>query len=82
MTRLCGLLLAAASFAAAQKMSDLKTPVPVAPGEMVVVGFLGSVEPYDDEKRNVRKLAHRLNHRLGMHAETFANRNRRFLPRT
>lgn len=70
-------MLAAASFAAAQKMSDLQTPVPVAPGETVVVGFLGAVENYNDAKRNVRQLALRLNHRLGMHAETFANRNRR-----
>lgn len=41
-----------------------------------MVGFLGSLESYDDERRSVRQLAHRLNRRPGIHAETFANRNR------
>ena len=77
MNRLCGLLLAATALLSAQKLSDLKTAVPVAPGETIVLGFLGSLESYHDERRSVRKLAHRLNERPGVHAETFANRNRK-----
>ena len=40
----------------AQRLRDLTTPTPLAPGSTLVIGFLGGLEPWNDEHRSIRKL--------------------------
>lgn len=70
-----GLLLAESLFA--QKLSDLRVPAPVPEGEVLVIGFLGGVERWDDQHRGVRQLMLRLRESPGLHAESVANRRAR-----
>jgi hypothetical protein len=62
----------------AQRLSDFTTPQPMPSGSVLVVGFLGGVEQWDDDNRSVRKLALDLRSRGVDHlfAETAANRHR------
>jgi len=43
--------------AAAQSLSDFTTPQPLPPGGVIVVGFLGGYDGWDDPHRGVRKVA-------------------------
>lgn len=54
-------------------------PVPLPRGSMVVVGFLGAWERWDDERRSVRKLALRLREPAlpGLYVETAGNHDRK-----
>lgn len=60
----------------AQRLSDLTSPTPLPPSSTLVIGFLGGFERWNDEHRNVRKLALKLRERRGVFAETISNRNR------
>jgi hypothetical protein len=68
--------LALCTSAAAQRLSDFITPQPIPPGSVLVVGFLGGFEPWDDEHRGVRKLVLDLRSR-GILAESAGNHQRR-----
>lgn len=56
-----------------QSFADFKTPLPLAPGSTLVLGFLGGWERWDDPHRGVRKLAMELRGRRGVYAETVSN---------
>lgn len=80
------LILGALSHAAPRgrfERSDWNAPVPLPPGSMVVVGFLGAWERWDDERRGVRKLALRLREPAlpGVYAETAGNHDRKLVRR-
>lgn len=59
--------------------SDWSAPVPLPRGSMVVVGFLGAWERWDDERRSVRQLALRLREKAPahLHVETAGNHDRK-----
>lgn len=61
------------------RLRDLVTPVPAPRGSVIVVGFLGAWERWDNEKRSVRKLALRLRERgiPGVFVETAGNHSRK-----
>lgn len=80
------LLLSGLSHAAPRgrfERSDWSAPVPLPPGSMVVVGFLGGWERWDDERRGVRKLALRLREAAapGVYVETAGNHDRKLVRR-
>lgn len=58
---------------------DIRTPTPMPPGSLLVIGFLGAWEEWDNEKRSVRKLALGLRdqHLPGVYVETAGNRDRK-----
>jgi hypothetical protein len=67
--------------------SEFTTPQPAPPGSLIVVGFLGAWEVWDNPKRSVRKLALKLRDMKlpGVYVETAGNHSReqvrRFLKR-
>lgn len=63
--------------------TDIRTPVPMPRGSLLVVGFLGAWEEWDNEKRSVRKLALalRARHLPGVFIETAGNRDRKTVVR-
>ncbi len=77
---LAGLLLVSCflSSARGQVWDDFITKTPIGPGETLLVGFMGGREPWDNQKRSVRKLALKLRSRRvpGLHVETLQNRRR------
>src|SRR6478609_2229725 len=64
---------------AGQRLSDFITPHPLPPGSVLVVGFLGGFETWNDEHRSVRKLALRLRSSglPNVFSETAGNHHRR-----
>ncbi len=61
-----------------QRLADLTTPTPLAPGDILVLGFLGGREDWDNPKRSVRQLCLKLR---GMqlartYVETIENKER------
>ena len=56
-----------------QTFSDFTAPLPLAPGNTLVIGFLGGWERWDDPDRGVRKLAVELRGMRGVYAETMSN---------
>ncbi|GIU75679.1 MAG: hypothetical protein KatS3mg004_2766 [Bryobacteraceae bacterium] len=81
------LVLPAALLAAAPhgrfQQSDWSAPIPLPRGSMLVVGFLGAWERWDDDRRSVRRLALRLRERNvpGLFVETAGNHDRRLVKR-
>ena len=75
-------LLAAAPHGRFQR-SDWSAPIPLPRGSMLVVGFLGAWERWDDDRRSVRRLALRLRERNvpGLFVETAGNHDRRLVKR-
>lgn len=73
------LCLALLTFAVrGQSLKDFTTPRPLPRGHVIIVGFLGGWERWDDEHRGVRQLALRLR-QSGMqniHVETAGNHRR------
>lgn len=61
----------------AQKLQDLRVPAPLPSGDVLVLGFLGGLERWDDSHRGVRQLMLRLRESPGVQAESFANRRSR-----
>ena len=56
-----------------QSVSDFTTRLPLAPGNTLVIGFLGGWERWNDSHRGVRKLALQLRREGGVYAETISN---------
>lgn len=63
--------------AAAQRLSDLKTPTPLPPGSTLVIGFLGGYDRWNDEHRSVRRIILSLRDQPGVYAESVSNHHRR-----
>jgi hypothetical protein len=62
-----------------QELKDFTTPRPLPPGSILVVGFLGGFERWNDEQRGVHKVAQNLRE-LGIphvYAETAGNHHQR-----
>lgn len=62
--------------ACGQAFHDFTTPLPLKPGDTLILGFLGAVESWDDDHRGVRKtaLSIRALQTPGVYVETLANR--------
>ena len=73
------LVLAACGTAHAQRYSDFTTATPLKEGDVLIVGFMGGRESWDNEKRGVRKLALKLRAMKlpGVHVETVENKRRK-----
>jgi len=69
-------LLGLAMTARTQTLRDL-TPVDPAPGDTLVVGYLGGFERWNDGNRGVRQTVLHLRDLPGVHAESVENRHRR-----
>ena len=63
----------------AQRYEDFTTRTPLEAGDVLVVGFMGGRESWDNHQRGVRKLALKLRamNLPGVHIETVENKNRR-----
>ncbi len=63
----------------AQRLADFTTPQPLPPGSVLVVGFLGGFEDWNDSHRSLRKLALDLRSSgvPNIFAETAGNHHRR-----
>ncbi len=72
--RLALVLALAAAALPGQKLKDLSVAAPLPSGEVLVLGFLGGLERWDDSHRSVRQLMLRLRESPGVHAESLANR--------
>ena len=73
------LILSICGVVQAQRYSDFTTPAPLREGHVLVVGFMGGRESWDNQKRGVRKLALKLRamNLPGVHVETVENKKRR-----
>ena len=69
------LVFAAGSFAQAQRLKDLESPLRIHTGDTIVIGFLGGFERWNDESRGIRKLVVKLREIPGVHAESIGNHN-------
>lgn len=76
---LCLALSAGGAAARGQRQQDFTTPTPLAEGHLLVVGFMGGRESWDNRRRGVRKLALRLRamNLPGVHVETVENKKRK-----
>jgi hypothetical protein len=72
----CLLGFLAAGPALPQRPSDFDTPRPLKPGEMLVVGFLGGWERWNDPRRGVRRTVLSLRGIPGIRAESVENHKR------
>jgi pimeloyl-ACP methyl ester carboxylesterase len=65
--------------AISQRLSDFTAPQPLPPGSVIVLGFLGGFERWNDEQRGVRKVAFDLRSRgiPNLFVETASNHRRR-----
>lgn len=69
---------AACAASRGQRYQDFTTRTPLAPGECLVLGFMGGREAWHNERRGVRKLALKLRgmQLSGVHVETVENTKR------
>ena len=76
---LCLLFLTGSGFVHAQRYQDFITRTPLKEGHLLIVGFMGGREAWDNHKRGVRKLALKLRAMSlpGVHVETVENKKRR-----
>jgi hypothetical protein len=76
---LCLLLSTSGILVRAQNYEDFTTKTPLKDGDVLVVGFMGGRESWDNHQRGVRKLALRLRsmNLPGVHVETVENKKRR-----
>lgn len=87
LSRTLALLMVAATCRAAPggrfERKDWSAPVPLPRGAMLVIGFLGGWERWDDGRRGVRRLALRLREAAprGLFVETASNHDRRLVRR-
>ncbi|WP_321477034.1 hypothetical protein [uncultured Paludibaculum sp.] len=82
MQKCWALLLLLATVAKADHRLDrneIRTPAPMPPGSLFIVGFLGAWEHWDNDKRSVRKLALDLRRKQipGVYVETAGNHDRK-----
>ncbi|MBY0508061.1 MAG: hypothetical protein K2X03_29380 [Bryobacteraceae bacterium] len=75
--RLFTLSLLTLAVSPAQRLRDLRVPAPLPTGDVLVLGFLGGLESWDDDHRGVRKLMLRLRDTPGLQAESLAHRRSR-----
>ncbi|MFY9558067.1 MAG: hypothetical protein WAV47_25435 [Blastocatellia bacterium] len=71
-------LQSACIFPRGQRYHDFTTPTPLTKGQVLILGFMGGREPWNNQDRNVRKLALKLrsmNDRQ-IHVETVENKKR------
>jgi hypothetical protein len=73
------LVLSTFSWVQAQRYQDFTVPTPLREGELLIIGFMGGRESWDNDKRGVRKLALKLRamNLAGVYVETVENRKRR-----
>lgn len=71
------LLASVCGAASAQRLADMTTPTPLAPGSTLVIGFLGGYEPWNDPHRSVRQLVLKLRAMPGVYAESISNHHRK-----
>jgi hypothetical protein len=73
------LVLSTFSWVQAQRYQDFTVPTPLQEGELLIIGFMGGRESWDNDKRGVRKLALKLRamNLAGVYVETVENRKRR-----
>lgn len=76
---LCLALSAGGAAARGQRYQDFTTPTPLGEGHLLIIGFMGGRESWDNHRRGVRKLALRLRAMglPGVHVETVENKKRR-----
>jgi hypothetical protein len=76
---LCLLFSTGGILVRAQRYEDFTTRTPLNGGDVLVVGFMGGRESWDNDQRGVRKLALRLRsmNLRGVHVETVENKKRR-----
>jgi hypothetical protein len=76
---LCLLFSTGGIMVRAQNYEDFTTRTPLKGGDVLVVGFMGGRESWDNHQRGVRKLALRLRsmNLPGVHVETVENKKRR-----
>ena len=76
---LCLALAAGGLTARAQRYQDFTTPTPLKEGDLLIVGFMGGRESWDNDRRGVRKLALKLRamNLPGVHVETVENKKRK-----
>lgn len=76
---LCLALAAGAGAARGQRYQDFTTPTPLEEGDVLILGFMGGRESWDNDKRGVRKLALKLRSMKlpGVHVETVENKRRK-----
>lgn len=76
---LCLLLATGGIAVRAQRYEDFSTKTPLKEGDVLIVGFMGGRESWDNQRRGVRKLALKLRamNLPGVHIETVENKNRR-----
>jgi hypothetical protein len=73
------LVLSSCSVIQGQRYQDFTVPTPLSDGDLLIIGFMGGRESWDNDKRGVRKLALKLRamNIAGVHVETVENRKRR-----
>ena len=73
------LMLSSCGIAHGQRYQDFTTPTPLKEGDVLIVGFMGGRESWDNGRRGVRKLALKLRamNLPGVHVETVENKKRR-----
>jgi hypothetical protein len=73
------LVLSSGGVAHGQRYHDFTTRTPLREGDVLVIGFMGGRESWDNRKRGVRKLALKLRamNLSGVHVETVENKKRR-----
>ena len=76
---LCLLLATDGILVRAQHYEDFTTRTPLKEGDVLIIGFMGGRESWDNHQRGVRKLALRLRsmNLPGVHVETVENKKRR-----
>jgi hypothetical protein len=75
---LCLLLATGEVLVCAQRYEDFITRTPLKEGDVLIIGFMGGRESWDNHQRGVRKLALRLRsiNLPGVHVETVENKKR------
>jgi hypothetical protein len=76
---LCVVVSAGGVIAHAQRYQDFTTQTPLNEGHVLIIGFMGGREPWDNHRRGARKMALKLRalNLPGAHVETVENKKRR-----
>jgi hypothetical protein len=77
-TLICPAFQGGCIFPRGQRYRDFTTPTPLPQGQILILGFMGGREPWNNDDRNVRKLALKLRSMkdLGICVETVENAKR------
>ncbi len=76
---LCFILSASSEVVHAQRYQDFSTMTPISEGHILIIGFLGGRESWNNQKQSVRKMALKIRAMSlsEVHVETVENTNRR-----